>query len=90
MEEPERSVDRYLRDLDRITDPGVRAQMASSMIHRLGVLTTRVATTRGQALIALRQQGHGATDIGRMIGTSRQQAHRLLRDAVGRDYEPVD
>lgn len=90
MEQLERLIDGQLRMIDQVPDVATRAQMASSLLHRLGIVTRWVAGSRSKMILELRRDGHGASDIGRILGVTRQQAHRLLREAIGKDYRPED
>jgi DNA-binding MarR family transcriptional regulator len=89
MDEIDRLIDQELRQLEQL-DPATRAQMASSLLHRLGVLTSRVSITRARALAELRQGGKSAIEIAGILGVTRQQVHRILREALGRGYRPED
>jgi DNA-binding MarR family transcriptional regulator len=89
MDELDRIIDQELRMLDHY-DPATRAQMASSLLHRLGVLTSRVSIARARALAELRRSGKSAIEIAGILGVTRQQVHRILRQAIGRDYRPED
>jgi DNA-directed RNA polymerase specialized sigma24 family protein len=73
-----------------VPDLVVRAQMASAAMddHRRAMF--RLAGVRGQALLELRRSGHSAAELARMLGVTRQQVHRLLREALGRDDRPED
>lgn len=65
-------------------DPLERARMAASRIHEHRVAMSRLATIRAQALLELQRQGHTVVDVARILGITRQQVHRLLREARGR------
>jgi hypothetical protein len=71
-----------------IPDLVVRAQMASAAMddHRRAMF--RLANIRGQALIELRR-GHSVAELAGLLGVTRQQIYRLLRDATGRP-DPTD
>jgi DNA-directed RNA polymerase specialized sigma24 family protein len=71
----------------RTDDPLARVQMASSSMDRHRVAIARLATIRGQALLELRARGHSAADLAGMLGVTRQQIHRLLREALGREAD---
>lgn len=89
MDEMEHAIDTQLRSYDQLA-PADRAQLLGALLHKLGVLTTRVSITRSRALVELRQSGKSAAEIAGILGVSRQQVHRLLRQAVGETYEPID
>lgn len=89
MDDLDRTIDQQLRMLEHY-DAATRAQMTSSILHRLSVLNSRVASTRARALVELRQSGRSAIEIAGILGVTRQQVHRLLREAIGKDYRPDD
>lgn len=89
MDEIDRIIDQRLRDYDQL-GPADRAKMLGAILHQLGVLTRRVSMGRGHALIELRQSGKSAIEIAGILGVSRQQVHRLLREAVGEKYVAED
>lgn len=76
------------QNLLAIPNPLTRVQMASVAMDEHRRAMSRLATIRAQALLELRQQGNSAAEIARMLGISRQQVHRLLREAIGGDYHP--
>ncbi len=47
----------------------------------------RLAAIRGAALVELRR-GQSVAWIADQLGVTRQQVHRLLREALGRVYRP--
>lgn len=71
-----------------VPDPLTRAQMASAAMddHRRALF--RLANIRGKALIELRRS-HSAAELAGLLGVTRQQIYRLLRDATGRP-DPTD
>lgn len=71
-------------------DPALRIQKASAAMDDHRRAMSRLATLRAQALLELRRNGHSAAEIARMLGVTRQQVHRILREALGRDYRPED
>lgn len=78
------------RELDKVPDPLLRCQMASGAIDRCRVRMTVLKNVRARALLELRQQGNTAIELAAMLGVTRQQVHRLLRDAIGETYQPTD
>lgn len=89
MDELDRIVDTQLRSYDQL-GPADRAQLLGAMLHRLGVNTSRVSIARARALVELRQSGKSAIEIAEILGVTRQQVHRLLRQAIGETYAPED
>lgn len=89
MDELDRIIDQQLRSYDQL-DPEARAQLLGATLHRLGVLTSRVSISRAKALVELRQSGKSAIEIAEILGVTRQQVHRLLRQAIGETYQPED
>lgn len=77
-------------ELDKVKDPLLRCQMASAAIDRCRTRMGVLKIIRARALLELRAQGHSAIDLAGMLGVTRQQIHRLLREAIGRDYRPDD
>lgn len=63
-----------LAPLDR-----VRAASARMDLHRAAM--ARLGAVRGEALLALRAEGRSAIELAEELGVSRQQVHRLMRDA---------
>lgn len=66
-----------------------RVQLASAAMDKHRVAMFRLANIRGQALLELRAQGRSAADLADQLGVTRQQVHRLLREATGRLPEPT-
>lgn len=79
-----------IKEVLEVKDPLTRAQMAMAAMEERRRDMFRLANIRGHALIELRQQGHSAIELAKMLGVTRQQVHRLLRDAVGEKYVPED
>lgn len=50
----------------------------------------RLATIRAHALIELIEQGRTVTGLAGELGVTRQQVHRLIREARGSAYEGPD
>lgn len=76
------------RELDKVEDPLLRCQMASAAIDRCRTRMNVLKTIRARALLDLRNVGFSAIELAGMLGVTRQQVHRLLRDAIGEDYRP--
>ncbi len=78
------------RELDKLPDPLYRCQMASAAIDRCRTRMRVLRNVRARALLELRGQGNSVIELAGMLGVTRQQVHRLLRDAVGESYVPED
>jgi DNA-binding MarR family transcriptional regulator len=81
---------RELAELNEIEDPLLRCQMASAAIDRYRARMSALRIVRARALMELRRQGHSAIQLAGMLGVTRQQVHRLLREAIGEGYRPED
>jgi signal transduction histidine kinase len=76
------------RTLHEIKDPLTRMQMAASAMDDHRAAINRLAIMRGQALQELRASGRTAAELADDLGVTRQQVHRLLREAEGRASGP--
>ena len=71
-----------------LPDPLLRVEKASAAMDDHRRAMSRLAVIRAQALLELRQNGQSAAELAGVLGVTRQQVHRLLREASGRGYEP--
>lgn len=78
------------RELDKVDDPLLRCQMASAAIDRCRTKMSVLKIIRARALMELRGQGKSVVELAGLLGVTRQQVHRLLREAIGKDYRPED
>ena len=65
----------------------IQQASAEMDVHRVAI--RRLAIRRANALAELRRRRPAAW-IADQLGITRQQVHRLLREALGRDYQPED
>lgn len=65
----------------------LRIQRASQLMEEHRRAISRLAIIRGNAIAELRQ-GQSVQRIADQLGVTRQQVHRLLREALGRGYRP--
>jgi hypothetical protein len=77
-------------ELDKVEDPLLRCQIACAAIDRCRTRMSVLKITRARALLELRGRGHSAIELAAMLGVTRQQVHRLLREAIGQGYRPED
>lgn len=78
--------DRQIGQLLEVKDPAMRAQMAASAIDEQRLWMTRLAMIRAHALLELVDGGATVTGLAEQLGISRQQVHRLIREARGTAY----
>lgn len=59
-----------------------RIRELDSMMVQAGELRSWAAKARRAAFIRLKQEGYGATEIGRMLGMTRSRVYMLWQDAL--------
>lgn len=72
----------------KLDNPLARFHAASHQIDEHRVMMSRLRTVRAQALLELRGT-RSAAELAGELGVSRQQIHRLLREAIGSSYDAV-
>lgn len=79
------AIDAHIRHIDGLfkDHPLVRLQKLNCAIDDCRLGMSRLSIERARALIDLRQSGRTAAEIAEDLGITRQQVHRLIREADG-------